>query len=178
MRFKKLSVRITLYIVIATSIGIIMQNFIASYSMYNMMQDNAEKTLTGLVEQITARLDAYTQKQYAYLDGFMISKEMSSLKELPDDPAIQETAEIYTKDFMEAIPNSKSLFYVEYNGKVLTHTRPDMIGYQNDPELIKMIQGLYYNTEGKTVYNSVTAVSPATGDISLVFARSSYKNNG
>ncbi|SHJ40257.1 methyl-accepting chemotaxis protein [Pseudobutyrivibrio xylanivorans] len=178
MRFKKLSVRITLYIVIATSIGIIMQNLIASYSMFNMMQDNAEKTLTGLVEQITARLDAYTQKQYAYLDGFMISKEMSSLKELPDDPAIQETAEIYTKDFMEAIPNSKSLFYVEYNGKVLTHTRPDMIGYQNDPELIKMIQGLYYNTEGKTVYNSVTAVSPATGDISLVFARSSYKNNG
>ncbi len=178
MRFKKLSARITFYIVIATTIGIIILNLYASYSMYNMMQDNAEKTLMGLVEQITARLDAYTQKQYAYLDGFMISEEMLSLKEHPEDPAIQETAEIYTNDFMNAIPNSKSLFYVEYNGKVLTHTRPDMIGYQNDPELIKMIQGLYYNTEGKTVYNSVTAVSPATGDISLVFARSSYKNNG
>jgi methyl-accepting chemotaxis protein len=178
MRFKKLSARITFYIVIATTIGIIILNLYASYSMYNMMQDNAEKTLMGLVEQITARLDAYTQKQYAYLDGFMISEEMLSLKEHPEDPAIQETAEIYTNDFMNAIPNSKSLFYVEYNGKVLTHTRPDMIGYQNDPDLIKMIQGLYYNDEGKTVYNSVTAVSPATNEISLIFARSSYKNNG
>ncbi len=178
MRFKKLSVRITFYIIIATAIGIIVQNLIASISMFNMMQDNAEKTLTGFVEQITARLDAYTQKQYAYLDGFMISKEMESLKENPEDSAIQETAEIYTKEFMQAIPNSKSLFYVEYNGKVLTHTNPDMIGYQNNPDLIKMIQGLYYNDEGKTVYNSVTAVSPATNEISIIFARSSYKNNG
>ncbi|CBK73421.1 Methyl-accepting chemotaxis protein [Butyrivibrio fibrisolvens 16/4] len=178
MRFKKLSVRITFYIIIATAIGIIVQNLIASFSMYNMMRDNAEKTLTGFVEQITARLDAYTQKQYAYLDGFMISKEMASLKEYPEDSAIQETAEIYTKEYMKAIPNSKSLFYVEYNGKVLTHTNSDMIGYQNDPDRIKMIQGLYYNDEGKTVYNSVTAVSPATNEISIIFARSSYKNNG
>ena len=178
MRFKKLSVKITFFIVIATSIGIIMQNLLASYSMFNIMQDNADSTLTGIVEQITARLDAYTQKQYAYLDGFMISKEMDSLKEHPDDPAIQETAETYTKTFMEAIPNSKSLFYVEYNGKVLTHTQPDMIGFQNSPERIQMIQGLYYNDDGKTVYNSVTAVSPATNEISLIYARSSYKNNG
>ncbi|MBR5637257.1 MAG: methyl-accepting chemotaxis protein [Pseudobutyrivibrio sp.] len=178
MRFKKLSIRITFYIVIATSIGIMVLNLMASYSMFNMMQESAERTLAGLVEQITARLDAYTEKQFAYLDGFMISKEMSSLKEHPEDAAIQETAEIYTKDFMEAIPNSKSLFYVEYNGKVLTHSLPEMIGYQNDPDLIKMIQGLYYNEEGKTVYNSVTAVSPATNEISLVFARSSYKTNG
>lgn len=178
MRFKKLSVRITFYIVIATSIGIIILNMISSYSMYNIMQDHAERTLQGLVEQITARLDAYTDKQYAYLDGFMVSREMASLKEYPDDPAIQESAEIYTREYMDVIPNGKSLFYVEYNGKVLTHSKPDLIGYQNDPERIKMIQGLYYNAEGKTVYNSVTAVSPATNEISLIFARSSYKNNG
>ena len=42
MRFKKLSVRITVYIIIATAIGIIVQNLIASISMFNMMQDNAD----------------------------------------------------------------------------------------------------------------------------------------
>ena len=178
MRFKKLSIRITVYIVLATTIGFLTQTILASNNMLNIMENVAETELAGVVEQISARLDAYTQKEYAYLDGYMTSSEMAAIIENPFDEEVQAAAQNHTMQFMNAIPNSKSLFYVEYDGKVLTHTRPDMVGFQNDADLIKMIQGLYYNAEGTNVYNSVTAVSPATDEISLIFARSSYKANG
>ncbi|MBR5648817.1 methyl-accepting chemotaxis protein [Pseudobutyrivibrio sp.] len=178
MRFKKLSLRITVFIVIATTIGILAQSFVTSISMLNIMENEAEIELKGIVEQTTARLSAYIEKEYAYLDGYMISPDMAKLIESPEDEEARADAINYTKYYATVVPNMKSMFYVEYDGKVLVHTKPEMIGFQNDPERIKMIQGLYYNPEGTTVYNSVAAVSPATNDISLVFARSSYKSNG
>ena len=178
MRFKKLSLRITVFIVIATTIGILAQSFVTSISMLNIMENEAEVELKGIVEQTTARLAAYIEKEYAYLDGYMISPDMAKLIESPEDEEVRADAINYTKYYATVVPNMKSMFYVEYDGKVLVHTKPEMIGFQNDPERIKMIQGLYYNPEGTTVYNSVAAVSPATNDISLVFARSSYKSNG
>ncbi len=178
MKFKKLSIRITLYIVLATTIGLLVQTFLASYNMLNIMENEAEIELASVVEQISARLDSYTQKEYAYLDGYMNSTEMRALVEDPANPEVRDVAESHTKSFISAIPNSKSLFYVEYNGEVLAHNLPEMIGYKNDPDRIKMIQGLYYNDAGTTVYNSVAAVSPATNEISLIFARSSYNSSG
>jgi methyl-accepting chemotaxis protein len=178
MRFRKLSIRITLYIILATSIGFFAQTILASYNMLTIMQNKADIELTGVVEQFAARLDAYDKKEFAYLDGFMASKEMKAVVENPFDDETRAFAQDYTTSYINTIPNSKSLFYVEYNGTVVTHNLPEMIGYQNDAEIVKLIQGLYYNPEGKTVYNSVTAVSPATNEVSIIYARSSYKANG
>ncbi len=178
MRFKKLSIRITFYIVIAATIGILVLSFWASDRMLKIMEKEAEIELNGVVEQISARLDAYMAKEYAYLDGFMTSGEMEAVIENPDDENVSAKAQEYTAKYLSTIPNSKNLFYTEYKGTVLTHSLPEMIGYKNSPDRIKMIQELYYNTAGTPEYRSVAAVSPATNDVSLVFARSSYNKAG
>ena len=177
MKIKKLSVRITVHIVICTTIAMIVMSFLASYSLVNVMKNEAVVELSGVSESASSRLSALIQKEYAYLDGFMASQDMKALIDNPEDPDIQAAAQAYTQYYSSIIPDMKSMFYVEYQGKVLTHTLPEMIGYMNDPELIKMIQGLYYNDQGTTVYNSVTAVSPATSEISMIFARSSYNSS-
>ena len=178
MKIKKLSVRITIYILITTTITMCILSWLSFYSMTNILKKEAVTHLEGLSSTTCARLNETIQKEYAYLDGFMAAKEMKDIVENPWNPDAHSAAQEYTKYYSTIIPNMKSLFYVEYNGIVLTHTNPDLINYQNDPELIKKIQGLYYNPQGQTVYNSVTAVSPATGEISMIFARSSYKANG
>lgn len=177
MKIKRLSVRITVHIVICTTIAMIVMSFLASYSLVNVMKNEAVIELSGVSESSSSRLSALIQKEYAYLDGFMASQDMKALVDNPDDPDIQAAAQAYTQYYSSIIPDMKSMFYVEYQGKVLTHTLPEMIGYMNDAELIKMIQGLYYNDQCTTVYNSVTAVSPATNEISMIFARSSYNSN-
>ena len=178
MKIKKLSVRITIYILITTTITMIFLSWLSFYSMTNILKKEAITHLKGLSTTTCARLNETIQKEYAYLDGFMAAKEMKDIVEEPWDPDVHTAAQEYTNYYSTIIPNMKSLFYVEYSGIVLTHTNPDLINYQNDPELIKKIQGLYYNPQGETVYNSVTAVSPATSEISMIFARSSYKANG
>ena len=141
------------------------------------MREEAEKELDGKITSVSAQLDGYIEKEFSLLDGFMASDQMRALAENPNDEEIQNAAQIFTQYYSTIIPSAKSVFYTEYNGTVLTHTNADMVGYKNDESLIKMIQGLYYNSEASPVYNSVAAVSPATGDISLVVARSSYTSN-
>ena len=177
MRFKKLSVKITFYMVIAASLGILFLNLFASYKMLNIMQTEAQIELNGVVEQISARIDMYTQKEYAYLDGFMASNQMRNLVDNPEDIEVQKNAQKFAKEYMLSVPACKSLFYTNYDGKVLVHNLDDMIGYQNEQDKIKKIQELYYNDAKTNVYHSVAAVSPATKEVSLVFARTSYNSD-
>lgn len=176
MKIKKLSIRITLFVVIATTIGILVQSIFAANHMRNIMRSEAEKELDGKLISVSAQLDGYIEKEFAYIDGYMASVEMDALVETPDDESVLKAAQNFTEHYCSIVPNAKSLFYTEYNGTVLTHTLPNMVGYQNSPERIKMIQGIYYNSTGIPVYSSVAAVSPATGDVSLVVARSSYNS--
>lgn len=178
MKIRKLSVRITIYILVTTIITMLFLSWLSYDSMIKILKNESITHLEGLSATTCARLNETIQKEYAYLDGFMASKEMNDIVNNPTDPDIHSAAQEFTKKYSQIIPNMKSLFYVEYNGTVLTHTNPEMISYQNNPDLIKKVQSIYYNPQGTTVYNSVTAVSPATGDISIIFARSSYKNNG
>ena len=178
MKIKKLSVRIILFVIIATVAGVIVQNFMASYNMRNIMKGDAEKELESKITSVSAQLDGYIEKEFALLDGFMASDQMRTLVEKPFDATANTDAQQFTQYYSTLIPNCKSVFYTEYNGTVLTHTKPDMVGYQNDPSRIKMIQGIYYNAQSTPVYKSVAAVSPASGDISLVVARSSYNKTG
>ncbi len=88
MRFKKLSIKITIYIVIVSTIGILAHTFWASNKMLKIMEKEAEIELNGVVEQISARLDEYVAKEYAYLDGFMTSGEMEAIIENPGNEDI------------------------------------------------------------------------------------------
>ncbi len=174
---KKLSTRITVFVVIATVIGILVQSVLASINMRNIMAGEAEKELENKILSVTAQLDSYIEKQFAYIDGFMASDVMRELVEHPENMENRSAAQQFTVEYQKVVPNSKSVFYTEYNGEVLTHTLPNMVGFKNAPERVAMIQGIYYNDSSTPVYSSVAAVSPATNDVSLVAARSFYNSS-
>ncbi len=178
MRIKKLSIRITLFIVLATTIGILILSLLSSYNMQKIMENEAKVELESIVNQITVRLDLYMEKEYVYLDGFMEAKEMLDLVEDSTNPDTVGMAQVHTEKYMDAIPNCKSLLFAEYEGTVITHNLHEMIGYRNSEEIIEKIKNLYYNDSATPVYSSVTAVSPATNEVSLIFSKSLYKANG
>ncbi len=176
MKIKKLATRITVFVVIATALGMFIQSAITSYYMRGIMQDEAKSKLENMVNSTALEIGMYIDRQYAYLDGFMATDEMQAIVDNPMDEEVRAASQAYTKHYTDVIPNAKSLFYTEYTGSVLTHTNAELIGYKNDADIISMIQNLYFNPEGKTVYNIVAAVSPATNEIGLIIARSSYSN--
>lgn len=177
MKIKKLSIRITLCVIIAVAVGMLVQCLLTSYYMQDIMIKEANIKLDGIVNSTSLQMDLYIAKEYAYLDGYMASDEMKALLENPQDAEARAKAEAYTINYTSVVPNAKSVFYTEYDGSVVTHTKEDMIGFKNDPTIIERIHNLYFNNEGTVVYNNVAAVSPATNEIGLIFARSSYSNN-
>ncbi|MCR4706285.1 MAG: methyl-accepting chemotaxis protein [Lachnospiraceae bacterium] len=177
MRIKKLSARITIFVVLATIIGILVQSALASYNMLNIMKEQATKNLEGKVDSSALQLNMYFEIENAYMDGFMASKRMSAVVENPNDAQAVSEAQNYIVQYNSIVPGARNMFYAAYNGTVLNHTNPELIGYSSAPDIVKLIQDLYFADKSKP-YHSVFAVSPATNEVALVVSRSSWNSKG
>ncbi|MBE5846730.1 MAG: methyl-accepting chemotaxis protein [Lachnospiraceae bacterium] len=177
MRIKKLSTKVTIFVVIATVIGILVQSFLASYNMLGIMKEQSVKNLEGKVNSSSLQLNMYFEKENAYMDGFMASKRMNALVDNPHDPQAIADAQDYIVQYNGVVPGARNMFYAEYSGPVVVHTDPSFIGYSSPPDKVKLIQDLYYADKSK-LYHSVFAVSPATNEVALVASRASYNSKG
>lgn len=178
MKSRKLSTQITLCVVIATTIGIIIECIIASNNMLNLMKKDAVSQLQGTADSTVALLDSFIQKEYAYLDGYLSSSSMVGLIEDYDNPESVLEAQGFTEHYARIIPDITSLFYTNYNGVVNVDSVTSLIGYENTPDIVEMIRGSYFNASSTPVSSTIAVASPATGGVGLIFMKSVYKENG
>ena len=64
MKNLKLYVKITLFVLIATAIGIAVQSIISSSNIVRLLENDAKEALTNTVESNATLLDEYIQKEF------------------------------------------------------------------------------------------------------------------
>ncbi len=179
MKIKKLYLRITLFVVIATAVAILTLSIIASSQILGIMKNNAETSLNNTVNSTMDVMNQFVKTQNAYLDSYLETDAIRALIEtLGEDPQALAAAQAQTESFATVVPNLDSVLYTDYEGTCVVHNQPEMVGYRNDDETIAMLQGVYFNPEAKPVSGTVTIASPATGQVSFCTVKSQYNSAG
>ena len=71
MKFKTLSSRIIIFVVIIAIAGSLAQGFVSMSSIMTSMQRGSEQSLRGNVNGVTERLKAWGDSQFAYLEAYI-----------------------------------------------------------------------------------------------------------
>ena len=177
MKIKKLSTRITLFVVVATIIGVLVLSLLAATNIFGVMKTEAVNQLQGIVQSNTELIDSYVQKQNAYMDGFYAIDAVDNMVNNQNDPEAVAGAQAVIVKYAQIIPNQLSMFFTDANGKTLIDSLPNMVGYQNDPETTEFLRQLYDNETKTPLCGIVSVVSPATNDITLIATYSTFDRN-
>lgn len=176
MKNLKLYVKITLFVLIATAIGIAVQSIISSSNIVRLLENDAKEALTNTVESNATLLDEYIQKEFAYLDSYLVDQSMQELTKETNhpDPAVVAAAQKTTENLATVVKNTDSILFTAYEGTCLVHNVPAMVGYRNPEETIAMLQSFYFNAEAEPLYSAMALLSPATNEISLCLVKTAY----
>ncbi len=177
MSIKKLYLRITIFVVIATAIGILGQSIISSNAISSIMKSEAETSMENVVDSTMELIGQYIETQYAYMDAYSAETAMLALFEDPTDPAVTAEAQKATENLATVIPNLDSVLFTDYDGTCRVHNVPDLVGYRNTDDIIQMIQDTYFTTPGKPLYSAIAILSPATNQMSICMVKSLFKQN-
>ncbi|MBO4618371.1 MAG: methyl-accepting chemotaxis protein [Lachnospiraceae bacterium] len=176
MKNLKLYIKITLFVLLATAIGIAAQSFISSSNIVKLLESNAKESLANTVESKAALLDEYIQKEFAYLDAYLVDQSMLELIKDTDhpDPAVVAAAQKTTENLATVVAHTDSILFTAYEGTCLVHNVPTMVGFRNPEETIAMINGFYFNESAEPLYSAMALLSPATNEISLCLVKTAY----
>ncbi len=181
MKIRKLSTRITLFVVVATVIGVAILSILSSYNIFGVMKQEAVNELTGMVNSNTQQIQRYIEKQNAYIDGYAASTTMGEMIMADHSEESVEAAQTWTKLYHDVVPNVLSVFYAKADGVIILDSIDVKRGYQNPPETVEFLKQIYTNDSGTPVYSmTIVADSMSAGEgtasVTLVVARSCYKN--
>ncbi len=176
MKTKKLSTRITVFVVVATIIGVAVLSFLSAYKIFSVMKEEAVNQLAGTVNSNVEQLNRFMEKEYAYVDGYMATDQFHNMLTSEEDPEVIEAAQIWTEKYSKVVPNLLSLFYANDDGLVLVDSIKELVGFQNEQETVDFLKELYNSSGGEPMYGLITVVSPATNDITIIATCSSYVN--
>ncbi|MCR5195074.1 MAG: methyl-accepting chemotaxis protein [Pseudobutyrivibrio sp.] len=176
MKTKKLSTKITVFVVIATIIGVAILSMLAAYKIFSVMKTEAVNQLAGTVNSNVEQLNRFMEKEYAYIDGYMATDQFQNMLVAEQDPEVISAAQTWTEKFSHVVPNLLSVFYANDDGLVLVDSISSLVGYQNDPDTVAFLKELYNSSGGVPMYGLITVVSPATNDITIIATCSSYVN--
>ncbi len=176
MKTKKLSTRITVFVVVATIIGVAVLSFLSAYKIFSVMKEEAVNQLAGTVNSNVEQLNRFMEKEFAYVDGYMATDQFHNMLTSEEDPEVIEAAQIWTEKYAKVVPNLLSLFYANDDGLVLVDSIKELVGFQNEQETVDFLKELYNSSGGEPMYGLITVVSPATNDITIIATCSSYVN--
>ena len=176
MKNLKLYIKITLFVLLATAIGIAAQSIISSSNIVKLLENDAKESLTNTVESSATLLDEYIQKEFAYLDAYLVDQSMQELTKETNhpDPAVVAAAQKTTENLATVVKNTDSILFTAYEGTCLVHNVPEMVGFRNPEETIAMINGFYFNENAEPLYSAMALLSPATNEISLCLVKTAY----
>lgn len=176
MKNLKLYIKITLFVLLATAIGIAAQSIISSSNIVKLLENDAKESLTNTVESNAALLDEYIQKEFAYLDAYLVDQSMQELTKETNhpDPEVVAAAQKTTENLATVVAHTDSILFTAYEGTCLVHNVPEMVGFRNPEETIAMINGFYFNENAEPLYSAMALLSPATNEISLCLVKTAY----
>ncbi len=180
MKKLKLYVKITLFVVLATAVGIVAQSMISSRNIFSILENSAKQSLTNVVDSKAQLLSEYIAREFTYLDSYMISDSMQALMQESDHPTpeVVAAAQHTTEQMATIIPNVDSVLFTAYEGTCLVHNVPAMVGFRNPDDIIEMLNAFYYTPDATPLYSAMALLSPATNEISLCMAKSGYTKAG
>lgn len=176
MKNLKLYIKITLFVLLATAIGIAAQSIISSSNIVKLLENDAKESLTNTVESNAALLDEYIQKEFAYLDAYLVDQSMQELTKETNhpDPAVVAAAQKTTENLATVVAHTDSILFTAYEGTCLVHNVPEMVGFRNPEETVAMINSFYFNENAEPLYSAMALLSPATNEISLCLVKTAY----
>ena len=148
MKIKKLSTRITIFVVVATVIGVAILSILSSYNIYGVMKQEAVNELTGMVNSNTQLIQRYIEKQNAYIDGYAASTTMGEMIMADHSEETVEAAQTWTKLYHDVVPNVLSVFYARADGMIILDSIDIKRGYQNPQETVDFLNQIYTNDTG------------------------------
>lgn len=176
MKNLKLYIKITLFVLLATAIGIAAQSIISSSNIVKLLENDAKESLTNTVESNAALLDEYIQKEFAYLDAYLVDQSMQELTKETNhpDPEVVAAAQKTTENLATVVAHTDSILFTAYEGTCLVHNVPEMVGFRNPEETVAMINSFYFNENAEPLYSAMALLSPATNEISLCLVKTAY----
>ncbi|MBP5659827.1 MAG: methyl-accepting chemotaxis protein, partial [Lachnospiraceae bacterium] len=176
MKNLKLYIKITLFVLLATAIGIAAQSVISSSNIVKLLEEDAKESLTNTVESNATLLDEYIQKEFAYLDAYLVDQSMQELTKETNhpDPEVVAAAQKTTENLATVVAHTDSILFTAYEGTCLVHNVPSMVGFRNPEETVAMINSFYFNEQAEPLYSAMALLSPATNEISLCLVKTAY----
>lgn len=124
----RLATHISVFISIATVIGIFLLWLISSNSIAYMVQSNISNQMTDAVESRATIIGNYVTEAEEHLIAFSLADEVRDLLLNPEDPEILERAQKYTEDFAAAKGFFEGLYIADTYTHPLTHLTKSAIG--------------------------------------------------
>lgn len=179
MKRGSLILKIAFIIGIIATLGVCAEAALSSMRISGIMEDSSKKSLADIVSSKSETIREYVDQQFRILDAYSMEESMAALiSKDGDNPEAAIKAQEYTQKLSKSITNLDSMLYMSYEGKAYCHNVPDLVGYQSDPDTVKMIQGLYWNDPPNPQYSMTAVASPATGSVTLLFSKSLYTPEG
>lgn len=125
---QKLATRIGIMTTVITLIGMLLLWIVVSNSVAATVKNDITNQMTDAVESRASIINDYVSSAEEYVTAFALSREVRDLLMDPNNPALLEQVQTYTKNFADVKGIFEGLYIATPNTHVLTHTSPSAIG--------------------------------------------------
>ena len=161
MKNRKMSVTITITILMVNAVCIILLYVAANSSMTKMMKRSEMENLHATLQIKTNIIEEYIYHQEDLLIAF--SDEPVVIEFLKDsaNEEKRKLAQAATEKYYARFDNWEGLYVGEWNSHVVTHSNPEIVGmYTRSGESLKQLQNEMLSRNG--LYDAGIIVSPAS----------------
>jgi len=125
---RKLAARIGILTTVITLVGMTLLWLVVSTNAASVVKNDITNQMTDAVESRAAIIDEYVLSAEEYMTAFALGREVRSLLQNPEDPALLAQAQKYTEDFAAIKGIFEWLYIATPDTHVLTHTSQGAIG--------------------------------------------------
>lgn len=172
----KISVLITVLIMVVQLIVLVILYGFVSYSNTSNMRQNTVDSMKTIVEERSMIIENYVKERERYLTAYSRAGEIRELLKNPTNASAVAAAQKYTETYSADMENLEGIYASEWDTHVLVHTNPNVVGITTrEGDSLKALQDAMLASDG--VYNVGFIFSPASGKQIISMYQACYDEN-
>jgi len=161
MKNRRMSVTITITILLVNAVCIFLLYVIANSSMTKMMRQSEMENLHATLQIKTNIIEEYIYHQEDLLIAFSNEAVVIEFLKDPTNEEKRKLAQTATEKYYARFDNWEGLYIGEWDSHVITHSNPEVVGmYTRQGEPLKQLQNEMLSRNG--LYDAGIIVSPAS----------------
>lgn len=173
----RISVKISLYIVIMQVLAMLCLFLFISFSITENLTRTATDTMQTISTDRAKMIDDYIRSSEEFLTAYSRAGEIAALLSDPDDKETVMAAQKFTETFSADREFLEGIYVCDWNTHVLAHTTPSVPGLiMRRDDALKALQNSVLSSNG--VYNAGIIISPASQKQVISMYRACYDQAG